>query len=73
MSAIQFVTHRNTKTQYQIVEAWDIAFKQWCESHNPAPSWDHIAMISDEQVWALYESHIRTALAPLNRPITTLL
>ncbi len=72
MIAIPFVTQRNTNTQYQIVEAWDSAFNQWFASQNDRQRWHHIVVLTDEQVWALYENRIHLALAPLDRPVVPL-
>jgi 3-dehydroquinate synthase len=73
ITSIQFVTQRRTDTQYQIVDAWDSAFKQWCESNMTERGWSQIVVFTDEQVWAIYEDSMRAALAPLNLPVVTLM
>ena len=72
MTTIQFATQRSTNTQYYIVDTWDSAFNQWFASHNDGQRWSRIVVLTDEQVWVLYEDRVRTGLAALNRPVLPL-
>lgn len=57
---MQFTTNRVTETQYEISDDWGWAFRQWCEHQEP--SWDHVVVLTDENVWSLYGESIRANL-----------
>ncbi|HEX7774834.1 MAG TPA: 3-dehydroquinate synthase family protein [Pyrinomonadaceae bacterium] len=59
---IQFTTNKVTSTQYEIVDDWGRAFALWCQ--NQQPNWDHIVVVTDENVWSLYGDSVRACLSP---------
>ena len=73
MSSIRFATRRVTETEYQIVDDWGTAFRRWFTAWRGAARSSKIVVLSDDNVWALYEDEIRAALAPLSRHLVPLL
>ena len=73
MISVQFDTHKTTTSQYRIVDDWGSMFLQWYAERRDKNRWSQIAVLSDEQVWALYKKRIHAVLSDLNRPLTPLI
>jgi 3-dehydroquinate synthetase len=67
---IQFTTKKVTETRYEVVGDWSEALAQWCRSNDS--EWDHIAVLTDDNVWSLWGNIIRAKLSFLKRPLVIL-
>ena len=65
---IEFTTNKFTQTHYEVVDDWGRAFARWCE--NAEPNWDHIVVLTDENVWSLYGERVRASLSSHGQLVT---
>ena len=65
MKSISFPTRRVTETEYLIVDDWQAALRDRFNEWRTTRRSTRIAILSDENVWALYEDEIRAVLTPL--------
>ncbi|MBN1569941.1 MAG: 3-dehydroquinate synthase [Acidobacteria bacterium] len=72
MYDFEFETHQNTLTEFCRAAGWEHVFRSWIETHAQYQQSDHIIIVTDEEVWRLYETRTRNGLAPLNRKIVPL-
>ncbi len=69
MTDLTFETQRRTSTQYVLTESWAREFRHWFQGNVETRQWSRIVVVTDRQVWDLYQSAVEDVLKVGERPV----
>jgi 3-dehydroquinate synthase len=69
---LTFQTDRKMVTRFCVVAAWEQTFSLWFKDQGYIQECNHIVILTDAQVWQLYEGRTREGLSTLGKTIVPL-